>query len=81
LLSLQVFEDPVEDPVFRPAIHPGIDRMPVAELSRQSPPLAAMFGHIEDGVEHLQVRHAHVAALHRQDRGNALVLRFGEFHP
>ena len=44
-------------------------------------PLATMLGDIPEGVEHVQVRDAHVAALHWQKWRNTFVLRRGQFHP
>ena len=49
--------------------------------TRRSAPLAAMFGHNQDRVQHLQVRQADVAALHRQVRRKPLVLSIRKFHP
>ncbi len=72
---------PVEHPVPGPAVHPGVDGVPVADPGRQPPPLAAMLGDVQDGVEHLQVRQADVAALHRQGGRNAFVLSLGDLHP
>ena len=80
LLSLQIFEYPVESPILRPPVHPGVDGVPVAESIRQPPPLAALLGDIQDCVERLQVRQTDVAALDREDRCDALVLSFGNFH-
>ena len=80
-LPLQLLEHPVEHPALRPAVHAHVDGVPVAVPGRQPPPLAAMLGHVEDGVEYLQVRQADVAALHRKVRGNAGVLIFRDLHP
>ncbi len=80
LFSLKVFEHPVQNPLLRPAVHAGIDRVPVAEPGRQPAPLAAVLGHIQDRVQNLEVRDADVAALHRQVRSYAFVLRFCDFH-
>ena len=63
LFPLQALEDMVQNTVFGPAIHAGIDGVPRAESSRQSAPLAALFGNIEQRVEKLQVGHPHVAPL------------------
>ena len=73
---LQLLEHPVSTPLFDP-VHARW--CAVAVPGRQPPPLAAMLGHVEDGVEHLQVRQADVAALHL--RGNAGVLIFRDLHP
>ena len=81
LFSLQLFEDPVEDAVLRPAVHAHVDGVPIAEATGQAAPFAAMLRHVQDGVEHLQVRQADVAALHRKVRGNASVLGFRDLHP
>lgn len=39
--------------------------MPLAELSRQPPPLAPVLGHIQNVVEYLAVGEAHVPPLDR----------------
>ena len=80
LLPLQGLEDPLQDSVPGPAVHAGIDRVSVAEPCRQSPPLAAVFGSIEYGVERLQVGEADAATLHWQAVGDALVLFFRNLH-
>ena len=54
--------------------------MPVAKVPGQSAPFAAVFCDVENGVEHLYVRDAHVAALHRKMRLYQLVLSLCEFH-
>ena len=40
-----------------------------------------MLGDIQDGVEHLAVRKADIAALDRQMWRDTFVLSLGEFHP
>lgn len=67
--------------MMKPAIHPGVDGMPTPEPGRSSSPRVTMLGDVHDGIEHVQVRDAHVAALHRQQRRNAFVLSFAQFHP
>ena len=66
LLLLQPGEDPVQHPGLAPAVHPRVDRMPVAKLFGQPPPFATLLHHIQQSVEQLQIGHAHVAALPRQ---------------
>lgn len=73
-LSLQLFEDSVEHSALGPSAHPGVDGVPVAEVFGQSAPLAAVFCDVEDGVEHLYVGDADIAALHREMRLYELVL-------
>ena len=79
-LPLQLLEHPVEHAVLRPAVHPGINGVPVAEPRRQTPPLAAVLGHIQNSVEHIQIRQPDVAALHRKIRRKAGVLSFCNLH-
>jgi len=40
--------------------------VPFAESLGQASPLAAVLGHVQHGVDHLQVGHADIAALLRQ---------------
>ena len=80
LLLLQPGEDPVQHARFAPAVHAGVDRVPVAKLLWQAAPFAPMFHHIEQGVEQLQIGHTHVAALARQTISNALTLTFCKLH-
>jgi len=54
-LPLELLEHPIEHAVLRPSIHPRMDRVPVAELCRQTAPLAAVLGHMEDRVEYLRL--------------------------
>nr|AAC18421.1 P38K [Pseudomonas putida] len=53
----------IQDASFGPAIHARVNRVPVAEAFGQSAPLATMFGHIEDRIDHLQIAQADVATL------------------
>jgi hypothetical protein len=62
LLLLQPSENPIQHSRFTPAIHPRVDRMPVAKLLWQASPFATMLHHIKEGIEQLQIGHAHVAA-------------------
>ena len=80
LLLLQTGEDPVKHPCFAPTVHAGVDGVPVAQAFGQTAPLTAMFGHVQDGVDDLQVAEAHVPALARQAVGNAMILALGNFH-
>lgn len=81
LLALQVFKHTVQHPVLGPAVHPRVDGVPIAKFLRQSSPFAAMFGDIQNGVEHLPVRNAYIASLDREMQRDAFVLRVSEFHP
>src|SRR5512145_2271588 len=81
LLLLQLREYAIEHTALGPAVHAGIDRVPVRESLGQTTPLAPLLGNVEDRVENLQIRQADIAALARQAVGYALVLGFGDFHP
>ena len=81
LLLLQLREDPIQHAAFGPAIHAGVDRVPVTEPFGQAAPFAALFGHIQDRIQHLQIGQAHVATLYWQSVFDQAVLRFGDFHP
>ena len=78
---LQLFKNPIQHAALGPAIHPGIDRVPIAEPLGQTAPLAAMLGHVQDRIEHEQVRMADIAPLFRQAVLDLLILRLVEFHP
>ena len=76
LLSLQLFEDPVQHAILRSAMHPQVDGAPFAKPIREAASFAAMFDHIQHGVEHWRVRPPDIATLHRKVRCNAFVLCF-----
>ena len=77
LLGLQPSEDPVQDPRFAPAVHAGVDGVPVSEVPGQPSPLTAMLYHIMESVDQLQIGQAYVAALARQAIGDAIELLLG----
>src|SRR3974377_2204408 len=80
LLALQLLEDLIQHAVLGPAVHAGIDGMPISEAFGQAAPLAAVLGDIEQGVQQLQVVQRYVAPLAGKTGGNTLVLRFGDLH-
>ena len=80
LLLLQAGKDPVQDAGLAPAIHPGVDGMPIAEMLRQTAPFTAMLHHIQQSIEQLQICHAYVAALPRQAVSYTLKLTFSDLH-
>jgi hypothetical protein len=55
----------VEHPSLGPTMHAGVDRVPVAEPLGHAAPLAAVLGHVQHGIDRLQVNHADIAALSR----------------
>jgi len=50
------------------------------KVRRQAAPFAAMFDHIQQGVEQLSIRHANIATLPWQAVSNALILTLGYLH-
>lgn len=80
LRALQFRKHSVQYAIARPAVHPRVDRVPAAETWRQTAPFTSVLGNIEDRVEHLQVRQAHVALLSRQALFDLFELGFGDFH-
>jgi hypothetical protein len=81
LLQLQLFKHAVQYAILGPSVHPHVDRVPAAKSLRKSTPLAALFRHIQNRVQHLQVRQTHIAALHREAVFDPGVLLFRDFHP
>ena len=63
LLTLQFGKHPVQDASLAPTAHARVDGVPLAETFGKTTPFAAMFCHIQDGVDDLQVGHADIAAL------------------
>ena len=80
LLLLQPGEDPVQHPGLAPAVHPRIDRMPVAKMLWQSSPFATVLPHIQQSIEQLQISHADIAVLPRQAISDALKLTLCDLH-
>src|SRR5512139_1908656 len=81
LSMLQLLEHPIEHAALGPAIHAGVDGVPVAEAFGQAAPLAAVLGYVQDGIDHAQIRMVDVAALLGQAVLDLAVLLFGDFHP
>ena len=80
LRLLQLLEGAIENARLRPAAHARVDRVPVAKTLGQATPFAAVFGGIQDGVEHLQIRETDVAALARQAVLDLLELGYCNLH-
>ena len=81
LILLQLREHPIQHAALGPAIHAGVDGVPVAEPLGQAAPFAALLGDVQDGIQNPQVGQAHVAALSRKTVLDQAVLRVGDFHP
>jgi hypothetical protein len=78
---LQLLEHPIEHAALGPAVHARVDGVPVAEPLGQAAPLAAVLGHVQDGVQHLQVRQTDVASLQGKALFDLGELSFGDLHP
>jgi hypothetical protein len=46
----------------------------------ESPPFAALFGDIQNGIEYLKVGEVHITALNWEAMGDLFVLGFADFH-
>jgi hypothetical protein len=77
---LQLFKQAIQHATFRPAVHPCIDGVPIAEALGQPAPFTAMLGHIQDRIKHAQIRVIDVTTLLRQAVLDLFVLLFGNFH-
>ncbi len=80
LLALQLLEDVIQHAALGPAVHAGVNGMPISEAFRQAAPLAAVLSDIEQRVQQLPVMQLHIAALPGKTGGNTLVLHFGDLH-
>jgi hypothetical protein len=80
LRLLQLLEHPIEHAQLGPAVHARVDGVPVAEALGQAAPLAAVLGNVQDGIEHVEAAHAHVASLRRQAMLDASELFCGDLH-
>src|ERR1039458_4891646 len=81
LLALQLGKQPIEHAGLGPAVHAGIDRMPVTKSFRQRAPLAAVLGHEKDGINHVEILVRDIAALTRQVLLDSSKLFSSDFHP
>jgi hypothetical protein len=80
LPSLQGLEDLIQDAAFGPAHHAGIDSVSGSKMHGESPPFAALFGDIQNGIEYLKVGEVHITALNWEAMGDLFVLGFADFH-
>ena len=77
---LQLLEHPIHHPHLGPAVHAGVDRVPVAKSLGQAAPLAAVLGHVQYGVQDLQIGKPDVAPLSRKATLDLFVLGRCDFH-
>jgi len=55
LFPLEILKNPVESAFFTPAVHTGVNGVPVSEFFRQPAPLTAVFQNIENGVDYIEI--------------------------
>jgi len=80
LLSLQPFEDAVQNTILGPAIHARINTVPFAEAWRKTAPFTALLGHKQNCVQHFKVLKCHIPALNRQAILDLFVLLGCDLH-
>ena len=80
LLGLQLLEDAIQHAALGPAIHARINAMPVTKSRRKAAPFAALLGHIQNCVEHLEVLQFHIPTLNRQAVLDLFVLLDRDLH-
>ena len=80
LQMLQLLKQAIQHPGLGPAVHAGIDRVPVAEALGQRVPFTDVLGDLQDRVDYVEVAERDVAALYRQERLDATELSGADFH-
>lgn len=80
LLFLQLLEQFFEHPGLGPAVHAGVDRVPVAETLWQCPPLTTVLRNIQNRIDDSQVLARNVAVLVRRVLLDASKLLGIDFH-
>ena len=63
IIMLQSLEDSVKHTVFAPAVHAGVDAVPIAEAAWKPSPFAPMFEDIQHRVQHREVVNCDIASL------------------
>ena len=79
-LLLQVAEHLTQQAVVCPALQAHVHRVPGAKAGRQAAPLAAIAGHVDQGIEKAVMADAHAAAWPWQQMADALELGSGDVH-
>ena len=80
LLALQLLKDAIQNAVLGPAVHAGVNGVPVAETLGKSASFAALLGDIQDRVQHREIAQAYIAALTGKTGLDATVLSLGNLH-
>ena len=77
---LKALKYAVKNTVLTPAVHARVNTVPAAEVFREATPLAPMFRHIQDRIQHLEVVKADVASLAWKAVNNSLILFASDLH-
>jgi hypothetical protein len=80
LFFLQRGEHSIQHASLRPTVHARVNGMPATESLWKATPLTAMLGHVQDRVQHVQVRDCDVPPLLRKAAFDASILLFGDYH-
>src|SRR5262250_1868953 len=80
LLALQLRKQAIEHTGFGPTVHARVDGVPVPKAFGQRAPFAAILGHIEYGVDHVEILMCDVAVLSGQVLRDASELFSIDFH-
>src|SRR5437868_3310406 len=80
LRLLEPLEYAVHYAVLAPTIHSRVNSMRIPEMFGKVTQLAALFGHVQDVIQHIQIIQPDVATLPEQTIGDLLVLRLRNFH-
>ena len=65
LRLLQLLKHPIQHTTFAPAVHAGVDGVPITEALGQTAPLATMLGHVQNGIQYAQIAETDIASLKR----------------
>ena len=74
LRFLNFFENSFQHAVFGPSVHSCVNSVPISVALGKGPPFTPILGHIQNGVEELQVVDGDITSLLRQAVGNQMEL-------
>lgn len=81
VIFLQSRKHSFQNALLGPVVGSRINTVPIAKTLGQTSPFTAMFPHIRNGIQDLQIRHRHVASLNWQEFFDNFVLCRCNFHP
>ena len=80
LVALPFADDGLQHAGLRPTTEPHVDRVPVAELLRQTAPGAALFRDVEQGIQDSTLGNRQLAPRRRQHRRQPFIPSIGQSH-